>query len=359
MITDGRKLGGFLLLLLLFIAFSGFSQTVPRIQVSGTVTDAQTGLPLHFANVFLSNTTMGAATDSSGHFVIYNVPVGTYEFVVSMIGYELHDQFIQLDQKPIVDYQIKLKPKILEIPPVEVTAPPPKEWRKRLKEFRKYLFGSNENAKKCHILNPEVLDFFIDDLSKVFSASAGKPLEIENKALGYYITFFLNKYELYETGRLRIMGKVRFRSLQPTNEKDLSRWQKARQKVYKGSIRHFLTALISDKLDKEGFAIYNYHRMLARGPILRYSNVIVEDILQPGENPFVKRLFFTGYLRVYDYKSTNHISWLEIIKYGQSVVINTYGHIKNLASIKKYGYWAKGGLADVLPLDFDPKEYER
>jgi len=56
-------------------------------KIVGTVTDADTGQPLAGVNVFLEGTTMGAATDENGFYVILNVPPGEYTIRSSMIGY--------------------------------------------------------------------------------------------------------------------------------------------------------------------------------------------------------------------------------------------------------------------------------
>ncbi|HBY19089.1 MAG TPA: hypothetical protein DEH00_07975, partial [Candidatus Marinimicrobia bacterium] len=56
-------------------------------KIVGTVTDADTGQPLAGVNVFLEGTTMGAATDETGFYVILNVPPGEYTIRSSMIGY--------------------------------------------------------------------------------------------------------------------------------------------------------------------------------------------------------------------------------------------------------------------------------
>jgi len=44
--------------------------------IEGRVLDAQTKSPLPGANVMLKGTSLGAATDLSGRFVIHNVPPG-------------------------------------------------------------------------------------------------------------------------------------------------------------------------------------------------------------------------------------------------------------------------------------------
>lgn len=56
-------------------------------KVSGTVRDMQTGEPLPGANVMIEGTSLGAATNLSGRYVIPSVPPGYYTFRVTYIGY--------------------------------------------------------------------------------------------------------------------------------------------------------------------------------------------------------------------------------------------------------------------------------
>ncbi len=56
--------------------------------IEGTVIDQGTYQPLPGVNVIIVNTTMGAATDLNGKFLIKNIPVGMYQVKTSMIGYQ-------------------------------------------------------------------------------------------------------------------------------------------------------------------------------------------------------------------------------------------------------------------------------
>jgi len=75
----------FLLLFLLFaVPALTFAQTG---KVVGKVTDLETGEPLIGANVLIESTSLGAATDENGDFIILNVPPGSYSIKARYIGY--------------------------------------------------------------------------------------------------------------------------------------------------------------------------------------------------------------------------------------------------------------------------------
>jgi len=56
-------------------------------KLRGTVTDRESGEPLIGANVVVEGTSLGAATDVNGEFVILSVPPGVYAVKVTYIGY--------------------------------------------------------------------------------------------------------------------------------------------------------------------------------------------------------------------------------------------------------------------------------
>jgi outer membrane receptor protein involved in Fe transport len=56
-------------------------------KIQGNVIDEKTQEPIPYANVVISNTDMGAATDADGNFFILNVAPGEYVVEVSCLGY--------------------------------------------------------------------------------------------------------------------------------------------------------------------------------------------------------------------------------------------------------------------------------
>ena len=67
-----------------------YLQTFPQTtgKISGVITDKTTGEQIPFANIFVEGTTIGAASNVEGNFVIINVPSGVYRVTASVVGYQ-------------------------------------------------------------------------------------------------------------------------------------------------------------------------------------------------------------------------------------------------------------------------------
>lgn len=74
-----------ILLMILFASSFAFSQSG---RISGKVTDKQTGEPLIGANIIIVGTSLGAASDVNGEYLISNVNAGDYSVKASYIGYQ-------------------------------------------------------------------------------------------------------------------------------------------------------------------------------------------------------------------------------------------------------------------------------
>ncbi len=102
-----KKLGEALSVILfstLMVAGPAWSGTTGKI--AGTITDKSTGAPLPGANVQVVGTSLGAAADLDGHYTILQVPPGTYELKVSMVGYKqtlIEKVYVNIDQTARVD----------------------------------------------------------------------------------------------------------------------------------------------------------------------------------------------------------------------------------------------------------------
>ena len=90
--------------------------------INGFVREESTGEPISYANVFLSNTALGAATSRDGYFVITDVPKGEYEFNVTMIGYSVYKEKISVSDTASIRLEILLKEEVIETSEILVTA---------------------------------------------------------------------------------------------------------------------------------------------------------------------------------------------------------------------------------------------
>ncbi len=92
---------------LLFITALSFPQTGT---ITGTVMDSLTGEPLIGANIIIEGTSIGAATDLNGRFVL-KVSPGTYSLIITYIGYERKKiENIKVEPGKKIDFNVKLNP---------------------------------------------------------------------------------------------------------------------------------------------------------------------------------------------------------------------------------------------------------
>ena len=78
-------------------------------KIAGVVTDGANGMPLPGVNVVIEGTTLGAASDMEGYYVILNVPPGTYSLRAMMMGYTpvtTTDVRVNIDLTTTINFQL-------------------------------------------------------------------------------------------------------------------------------------------------------------------------------------------------------------------------------------------------------------
>jgi len=227
-------------------------------KIVGQVLDDVTKEPLQYVNVFIERSTFGAATDINGDFQIENIPDIGFNLVVSYVGYKT--KVIPFNYRQDVEnskyiIEMKIDPVVLES--IQVVGKARKRFkrdeRKLLKRFTTEFLGRSENAKNCVIENPEVLNFEILDDDN-YRVTADAILYVQNRALGYRIGYLLEEFR-FENGLKLNIGSAKFQELEVKSRKRYTKWEIARDKAYNGSVQHFLNAMITNSLDKEGFEL--------------------------------------------------------------------------------------------------------
>jgi len=94
----------------------------PASNIEGEIKDALTNEPLIGANVILTGTSLGGATDGAGKYTIRNVPSGSYTIRVTYIGYETIEKVIEVRENEKLEQNFNLKPVGIEGETVVVTA---------------------------------------------------------------------------------------------------------------------------------------------------------------------------------------------------------------------------------------------
>ncbi|MEJ2637461.1 MAG: carboxypeptidase-like regulatory domain-containing protein [Calditrichia bacterium] len=154
-----RRYFAFSMTFLLPFLLSPINSANAQNSVSGVLTASDNDNPLPYANIYLSNTTIGTSSDPDGFFSIRSIPSGRYELVVQYVGYELFVKNIDLGKDDKLRLNVKLVPKPYAGEEVVVEAPDAKWWRKRLEEFTREFLGPNPFASECRILNATALEF--------------------------------------------------------------------------------------------------------------------------------------------------------------------------------------------------------
>ncbi|MBX2914647.1 MAG: carboxypeptidase-like regulatory domain-containing protein [Cyclobacteriaceae bacterium] len=223
-------------------------------KISGTITDADSDEPIPFANVFFASTSIGISSDMEGKFVLQNFPNGKYDFTVAYVGYEPFQQAFEFNGS---EYRLTIKLKTNEVKLNEVIIKADTTgWAQNFAIFKRNFLGETANASNCTILNPRDIHLYFDKQDGILVAHARKPIVIENKALGYTIQWYMQKFELnYRNGRLEVFGIPLFQQLDPKNERQLKQWTQERERAYRGSITHFMRTLLRKNWLDEGFEV--------------------------------------------------------------------------------------------------------
>ncbi len=90
--------------------------------VSGYIFDNSTGEPIPYANVHLTNTSYGIATNIHGRYAIIDIPPGDYTLMVSIIGYKSIKKKLTITDGDDKRFDFELKKKAIKTQQVEVTA---------------------------------------------------------------------------------------------------------------------------------------------------------------------------------------------------------------------------------------------
>jgi hypothetical protein len=351
-------------LLLLFFLAPFFVIAQQKYQLSGSVME-KGSIAIPGASVFLEGTTMGTQTDSKGHYVLRNIPTGRHRLVSSMVGYVPKIVLVDVPGK-YTEFNFNLEEDNKTLDEVRIVGSQDKKWEKQFRAFENGFLGESYSKKEVYITNREVVDFTEND--NAFIAKASQPLQIVNKTLGYKVTYFMDNFE--KTSSLTsFKGLASFEKLVPEDAKQERRWKRNREEAYEGSIKHFLKALVGNRLEEEGFNAFllkpeylnnlrrglffdrNNERHVAFKPteligVLSTEGLINLDWKNPMEIVFNRKRVARPIFMDAPYPYT-------ILIPKGPIQVTAAGDLMNPYSIEMRGEMGKIGMADLLPLDFE------
>lgn len=359
----------FPILLALFYNAKAQSNTL-----TGRITDAVTAEALPFCHVFVNRTTLGTTTDEKGMFVLKNIPDPQAEIIVTYVGYQTYQRSVTFTSD-VFDLSIRLQPESQQLTEVQVKTNRDKTWESQLDRFEDLFFGKSPFKEKCELKNPWVLEF--EELrnagNTTLRARASEPLQIENRALGYRVTYYLDLFES-NSEEIKLRGNVQFQTLMTLSDQEEKRWFENRLNAYLGSTRHFLKSFLANTQASAGFLVY-YPKKTGPEAKIRSNRFAAEldktlsqyesgNLVQPGIRKNQHRLIIPTQLEIhYTQKQAPPVvyqdvfypvSWLEST--GGPIELTQEGVVLNPDRLIVSGAMLNKRVADMLPHDYRPDE---
>lgn len=327
----------FLVTCFLFLCETTIGQTL-----EGVVLDAKTKTPIETATVYFDNTTLGVITNSNGEFSIRYTKAIQSPLIISFLGYK---------KQIISDYRSKNKITVLleenteALSEVLVNANDGMTRRQKLKFFRKEFLGTSRFGNSCKILNEDDIVIRYNKKERILTAYTKAPLQIENKALQYLITYDVTTFNLrfYSLNKdvksVGFHGTTYYRNLEIFDEKKAI---KNRAKAYQGSRLKFMRALYANKLVERGYEIFSGKTKIYPQDYFNYF------YLESKNNSDIKRLYITQQLNIL-YKRWEQSS-IELLV--PSIFIDYFGNYTNVDKVRFTGAMGEQRVGELLPFDY-------
>jgi hypothetical protein len=328
------------------ILFAGFNTVAYNQIIKGTILENGTKSPISTAAIYYAGTFVGTLSDKSGNFEldISNNPL--MPLTISSIGYYSVILNDYSTDNPLIIYLI---PKLYELKEVVISSKPLFRKRKEyLKLFKDVFLGTTYNARNCEIINENDITFNYDACQDTLKAISSKPILIDNRALGYKIRYYLDKFEYYKKdGTFFFKGNIIFIEdlKDEKTDKKLSErlYEKRRKNTYLGSRMHFFRALWSDDLESAGFLIKS-----SVDKYLHTKDIVIQEDSQSMDSPNeqLRYLKYPENLQIY------YTSWSNIIFLNPIVNFNKNGRYDDLG-IHWEGEMSVKRIGDLLPFEYN------
>lgn len=236
-------------LLLLFFFFS--SPVIGQNIISGKVISSTNNEPLVGVSVFINNTTIGTVTGVDGSFILRNVSTGKHELIISIVGYEKQSLALETPGKND-GLTIKLREKVQELEGIVVKAFDKDGWKNWGTLFTETFIGTTSNGVRAKLKNHKDLRFRHNKAEGKLEVVAMKPLQIENKSLGYTLEYHLEIFEISFKNQTNLYAGYPFFK----EDKKISKAQvNKREETYNSSLMKFMRSLYNNTVQQDGYLV--------------------------------------------------------------------------------------------------------
>lgn len=315
-------------------------------QVSGVVKSKQTAKVISGVDVFINKTSIVSSTNSKGEFELNGIAPGFYDLILSHDGYEIFKSALRIQEGK--GYKLNL-----DINEVQFVKPSKQkvddEWKKNMQWFERAFLGTSANAVACKITNTKLLNF--QSTGGTLRVSAGEPLNIENAALGYKITCYLQAFQA-GVDNSSMQALIRFDTMATKDDGQKITWERNRLKAYWGSEQHFFNSLVVGNADEQGFQLFNEAGV----------RLNTDSLAKPGKIAKYHRIGLTGKTKILyqieagssgiqQHDQAGQVSWLTP---KSSIEVSDDGVLFNVNSVDMTGHMGYDKIADMLPQNYIP-----
>lgn len=281
----------------IIIILIGYFSAVHCQTFKGTVYDRATDSTISFASIYISGTSIGTYSDIHGNFELDLSKYSSMPITISFLGYY---SVTLSEHRNNTTYIIYLSPKIKVLNAAVVKANGNRKTYLRI--FKREFLGETENARECDILNEDDLRFTFDSDSSALRAFSSKPILVHNKALGYTLTYYLDKFKyihkidnmdvLSETST--VLGNYLFKDdLLTSGESEKLKIEERRKSAYLGSRMHFFRVLCRGNLIQNG----KYNILLSDNTSLSKGFSINSKTIIHSDSLLVRKDSVSGYIK--------------------------------------------------------------
>lgn len=312
--------------------------------IKGTILDQNTHTRIIYASVYFNGTFVGTHTDQKGYFELDISKNLSMSLTISALGYYSVTLTDFLSDKPFLIY---LTPKVYELKEVVITAKASSFERKtNFNIFKREFLGATLNAMSCHITNEEDIILTYNPDSDTLKAFSSNPILIDNKALGYNIIYYLDKFEFcWSKNYLLILGNYIFKEDSTNKNSQQKRFERRRRSAFLGSRMHFFRALWENNLDSAGFTVKDSANVR-----LSYNKFVIQtdSIVAPDHLKYLK------------YHGTLFVAYHTKLPQSSIVMLQEYVYFDKNGFFDPFGISWRGEMirqriGDLLPFEYKLK----